>query len=192
MPVPLWEQVGCRYTLLYGQVYLPEHSEGCSLQLFYHTKPNEQENYPPPFRFNKQITDSISHEIYCLLAINISKNGPPPYPPKRTGRQGFASIYFNNKNRSAIAFIIAVADPFLFSIQYYLLSIILLASGIRHLHFAFRISHSICHLPLAISHLQSELLYLRNRYAILSLSERSQTKGSYSRVRFKILSNTGS
>ena len=36
-------------------------------------KPKTQVNYSPPFRINKQITDSISHGIYCLLAFNIFK-----------------------------------------------------------------------------------------------------------------------
>ena len=63
------------------------------------------------------------------------------------------------KNRSAIANYIAVADPFLFSIQYYLLSIILLAFGIWHLHLPL----SICHFPFAISHLQLAVFYNADR-----------------------------
>ena len=66
LPVPVGSN---RFTIIFccmGDFINTEHPKGCSLQLFYHTKPNEQENYLPPFRFNKQITDGISHEIYYL------------------------------------------------------------------------------------------------------------------------------
>ena len=113
LPVPVGSN---RFTIIFccmGDFINTEHPKGCSLQLFYHTKPNEQENYLPPFRFNKQITDGISHGIYCLLIFNISKNGPPPYASHREAR---------------------LSQIFKF---YFLQSF--LASGIYTLHFAFTI-----------------------------------------------------
>ena len=41
------------------------------------TKPNEQVNYPPPFRYSKQKQTVYLREIYYLLNFYILKNGQP-------------------------------------------------------------------------------------------------------------------
>ena len=74
------------------------------------TEPNEQVNYPPPFRYSKQKQRVYLREIYYLLNFYILKNGPPPYFLRKQGGKASQQLKFFCKFSPREAYN-PVADP---------------------------------------------------------------------------------